>query len=366
MSHQLTMHQYHKSCKLSKLTHAVAYLIGALGVGLLSQQVAAAPANVDSVLTATPLNHLDVFYYNQGDNFVNEVSKNLQALQPTAVKTLHEFNANDDVLTQLEQVETAATKGQQIPGTQVMAVNIVDVGNGSAVVEIAKKAQHPVIFFNREPLAQVLQSYEQAFYVGSDPTEAGHYQGEILASYLKAHPEVDLNQDGVINLVMIKGEAMHQDTQSRTQACLETLREQGVKYKILSSSSADWSYAMAAEEMDKAITNHGLKQIEAVICNNDAMALGAIAALQRFNLNQAQAERTIPVVGIDAIDAAKQAIAEGEMLGTVSNDAAGIARAIVALGQSLEQGKKPETVAGFKVEGQYVKIPYVRFVDKQD
>lgn len=308
---------------------------------------------------AAPLDHLDVFYYNKADSFLKAVSQQLKQKQPETIAELHEFDATDDVLKQLEQIETSAAKDDQ-----VLAVNIVDVGNGSAVIETAKNSNNPVIFFNREPQAHVLKGYDLAYYIGSNPQQAGHMQGEILADYIQNNPQVDLNKDGVINLVVIKGEAVHQDTQLRTQACLEALRDHGIKYQILSSHNADWSYDKAYGVMDQAINQLGVDGIEAVISNNDNMALGAIAALQNYKLNDKGSERTIPVVGIDAIEGAKKAIADGQMVGTVSNDAAGVANAIVELASLLSQGQKPTEVASFKVEDQYIWVPYVKYTAK--
>lgn len=306
---------------------------------------------------AAPLDHLDVFYYNKADSFIKEVSQQLQQKQPDIVKELHEFDANEDVLKQLEQIETSAAKDDQ-----VLVVNIVDVGNGSTVIETAKNSKNPVIFFNREPQGEVFKSYDLAYYIGSHPEQAGRLQGEILVDYLKNNPQADLNKDGVINLVVIKGEASHQDSDLRTLSCLDTLEKNGIKYNVLSTTHADWSYDKAFAEMDRIVTQHGIDSIEAVVSNNDTMALGAIAVLQGYKLNDKDSERTVPVVGIDAIEDAKKAIAAGQMLGSVKNDAAGVANAIIEIATALDEGKQPTELPSFKLEGRYVWVPYVKYV----
>ena len=63
------------------------------------------------------------------------------------------------------------------------------VENGSPdaaqnIADAAKAAGIPVIFFNRDFDASVIQSYENSAFVGTDPAEAGHMQGEAIGQYL--------------------------------------------------------------------------------------------------------------------------------------------------------------------------------------
>lgn len=69
------------------------------------------------------------------------------------------------------------------------------------------------------------------------------------------------------------------------------------------------------------ISSQSLDKIEAVLCNNDDMALGAIEALKAEGYNSGDASKYIPVVGVDATAPALEAMKEGSLLGTVLNDA---------------------------------------------
>ena len=80
--------------------------------------------------------------------------------------------------------------------------------------------------------------------------------------------------------------------------------------------------------------------IELVICNNDGMAEGAVASLQQAGYNKPGAH-TIPVFGVDATDAAKTLIKEGAMIGTVKQDANGMAVAIAQTVKAIADGKTP-------------------------
>ena len=80
--------------------------------------------------------------------------------------------------------------------------------------------------------------------------------------------------------------------------------------------------------------------IELVICNNDGMAEGAISALNDQGYNLGTEDSTmIPVFGVDATDAAKQLIADGKMVGTIMQDAQGMADCIAFLAENVGAGK---------------------------
>ena len=79
--------------------------------------------------------------------------------------------------------------------------------------------------------------------------------------------------------------------------------------------------------------------IELVIANNDGMAEGAIAALQAAGYNTGEeGSKTIPVYGVDAMDSAVQKIENGQMTGTVKQDAAGMASTIMTLVENVNSG----------------------------
>lgn len=101
-----------------------------------------------------------------------------------------------------------------------------------------------------------------------------------MADYIKNHPEVDKNQDGKIQYILLEGEAGHQDAISRTDYSVKTLLEQEINLEKLSYQFADWNRGQAENRMSRLIEQYGEK-IELVISNNDEMALGAVAACQK-------------------------------------------------------------------------------------
>ena len=108
------------------------------------------------------------------------------------------------------------------------------------------------------------------------------------------------------------------------------------------------------------ISEVGIDNIEAVLANNDDMALGAIEALKAEGYNMGDPEKYIPVVGVDATAPALEAMSKGEMLGTVLNDAdnQGIASVKIAVVAADDKPVTDESIGYTITDGKYIWIPY--------
>ena len=214
--------------------------------------------------------------------------------------------------TQNEQVDTFITKG-----VNALAVNAVDRTAAGPIIEKAKAKDLPIVFLNREPEEADMQSYDKVWYVGAKAEQSGTQSGEIIVDYFKENPEADKNGDGVIQYVMLQGEPGHQDATLRTEYSIKAIEDGGFKAEKLAADTAMWDKAKATDLMKAFITGQGLDKIEAVLCNNDDMALGAISAFENANIKLE--DRPI-IVGIDGIPEALNCIKGGTLKGTVFND----------------------------------------------
>lgn len=310
---------------------------------------AAAEAAVDG--------NVGVFYYSYSDTYISSVRSAMDAKWDELGIKYQDYDGNSTQTTQSEQISTAITSG-----TNLLVVNIVDTGSDDAaqnIVNMAKEKDIPVIFFNREVSDDVVKSYEKCIFIGTDAAEAGHMQGEMIANFLMEgdnYANTDLNGDGEISYVMFKGQEGNNEAIYRTQYSVEDadklLTEGGKKAlkfyddknsnKYLVDQDGNWSAAAAQNYMTTILSEYSESNgnmIEMVICNNDGMAEGAIAALQTAGYNIGDG-KVIPVFGVDATDAAKSLIANGQMSGTIKQDAVGMADAIVAAAQNGMGGKE--------------------------
>lgn len=251
---------------------------------------------------------------------------------------------------QNEQIEEFLSKRMN-----AIAINPVDRTAAAAIIDKAKDRATPVVFFNREPLPEDMGIWDQVFYVGAKAEESGTMQGEIIADYWKANPAADKNGDGIIQYILLKGEPGHQDTELRSQYSIKAITDAGIHVERLAEDTAMWDRPRAVEKMDAFYARFG-DSIEAVICNNDDMALGVIEVLRKegYFANG----KFLPVVGVDAIVPALEALEEGTLLGTVRNDAANQGKATFDLAFALAKGNAASSAGWPLFGGKYVWVPY--------
>jgi methyl-galactoside transport system substrate-binding protein len=295
------------------------------------------------------LPQIGVAIYKFDDTFMsytrNAIEQNGQG--KAIINTVDSQNAQP---TQNDQVDQFITKKMK-----AIAINPVDRTAAGAIIDKAKTGKVPVVFFNREPFADDMQKWDQVYYVGAKAEESGTMQGEIIAEYWKAHPEMDKNKDGVLQYIMLKGEPGHQDAELRTEFSIKAVQAAGIKVELLAEDTAMWDRPRAVEKMDAFWARYG-DRIEAVFCNNDDMALGVIESLRKAGFFTGS--KYLPVVGVDATAPALQALAEGTLLGTVLNDAKNQGKATFDIAYALATGSSPAN-AGWKItDVKYVWVPY--------
>lgn len=294
--------------------------------------------------------YIGVTIYKYDDNFMSFVRRSIEK-NADAVDELDVNDSQNDQAKQNEQVDVMIQKG-----ADSLAINLVDPQAASTIIEKAKKEDIPVIFFNKEPSETDLNSYEKAWYVGTTSAEAGIIQGEMIRDSWLAHPEWDLNGDGKMQYVLLKGEPGHPDAEARTQFAVSTVVDAGIEVEELELQTAMWDSAKAKDLMDAWLSKYG-DTIEYVITNNDGMALGAIASLQ--GNGYFTGDKFMPVVGVDAIPDALSKIEEGSMVGTVLNDATNQGQATFDLAKNVAEGKDPLEGTDWTFQGKAVRVPYV-------
>lgn len=257
------------------------------------------------------------------------------------------MDASQSQLTQNEQVKSLIEKG-----CDVICVNLVDRTEPTTITDLAESKQVPIIFFNRELVAEDLERWSELYYVGADALQSGVLEGELAANAFKTNAKMDKNGDGICQYVVLEGEAGHQDSIVRTEHSVNTLIENGVEAEKLGYAMANWNRAQAQTKTAALLTQLSGK-IELIIANNDDMALGAIDALRD---SQIPREDWPGVVGIDGTDAGLLAVENGEMLGTVYNDKEGQAREMLNLAFAIATNGDKDSIP--LIDGKYVRTPY--------
>ena len=302
---------------------------------------------------------VSVFWYDEADVYLSTVRAELNSeLEKAGIAYDNQF-AGKDQAKQMEQIRTAIAGG-----TNLLVVNVVTSGNPDIAQNVIDAAGDiPVVFFNRAigtdgSDVTALNDNSTACFIGTDAPEAGHMQGKMIGDYVLANFDtLDLNKDGKISYAMFKGEEGNAEAIFRTQFGVEdadkiltAAGKPALEYfdaaaaqKWQTDLEGAWSAKAAKDYMDTNLVTYNESNgnmIELVICNNDGMAEGAVASLQQAGYNQGDAH-VVPVFGVDATDAAKALISEGSMIGTVKQDANGMAVAICQTVQAISGGKTP-------------------------
>ena len=277
------------------------------------------------------------FIYDGNDTFISEMMEYMTSKIPAGIS----FEARDAGNSQ-------AVQNQQIvelidSGFDLFVINAVDRLACSSIVEKCSKSGIPVIFFNREPLGDAL-NVSDVFYVGAAADSLGRKQADMVAELFGAGfagSGRDLNGDGVIQLVILKGEQGHQDAEKRTDNCVSRLKELGFQTEVLALEVADWKRRDAYEAMRRLYTLYD-GRIELVFANNDDMALGASDYLTDagvFSLKKQAYNQPFVIVGVDGTLVGLEAVANGLLYGTVNNDSVKQSDAILTLADYILYGK---------------------------
>jgi methyl-galactoside transport system substrate-binding protein len=319
-----------------------------------------------------------VTIYDEFDTFIGILSERFTTLVRETEQregitiTVQLESANGDQFLQNNQVESFIENE-----CDVICVNLVDRTDATVIIDKAEAADIPVIFFNRELVAEDLERASNLYYVGAPAFESGRMQGDIAADICRADfDKVDKNGDGVLEYVMLEGQAGHQDATLRTEWSVKTLISEGFEVQKLEDEIANWvrsqaetkmtqwlaAYGAAAKSADDKSTDDSAGdsaddsagEIEIVFSNNDEMALGAIDALKKSDIPRVQWP---VVIGIDGTPGGLEAVMAGEMAGTVFNDGFGQSEALLALVRYTTDGTA--IPSKFKLEsGKYIRIPY--------
>lgn len=227
----------------------------------------------------------------------------------------------DVMVTVRDAVGSQRTQNDQVKemideGCNILCINLVERTDPSEIIDSAKEKNIPIIFFNREPVAEDMMQWDKLYYVGAKARQSGQMQGEIAANLILKDKSIDKNHDGKIQYVVLEGEMGHQDAIVRTDSSVETILAKGIKMEKLSYEIANW--------------------IELVLSNNDDMALGALDSYRIMGYTK---DNMPMMLGVDGMQEALEAVKDGRLTGTVYNDKEGQAKMMAAIVFASVSGK---------------------------
>lgn len=231
-------------------------------------------------------------------------------------------DAQNDVAKQQSQIQNFIASG-----VSAIIVNPVDTDATAALSKAAADAGIPLVYVNREP-ANINELPEKQAFVASNEQESGTLETKEVCRLLNGKGKV----------VVMMGELSNQAARMRTQDVKDVIATDECKgLTIVEEQTANWSRTQGADLMTNWLSA-GL-EFDAVISNNDEMAIGAIQALKASGRSM----DSVVVAGIDATQDALAAMAAGDLDVTVFQDAAGQGKGSVDAALKLAKGEKVET-----------------------
>ena len=231
-------------------------------------------------------------------------------------------DARGDVAIQRNQVQNFIAS--KVDG--ILVATLVDPTAGHAISKAAQEAGIPLVFVNNAPMNVDSLPDGQAF-VGSDDLEAGTLQAEAVCKLL----------GGKGKALLMLGQVGTTGSLFRTQGVHDVFKRAGCSgMEILQEQTADYMRLPAIDLMNDWLTA-GLK-FDAVIANNDEMALGAIQALKAGGVPMDK----VVVAGVDATQDALTAVKAGDLDVTVFQNAPGQGRLAIDVLLKLIKGETVE------------------------
>lgn len=250
--------------------------------------------------------------------------------------------SGNDALKMIDCVEAAKSKGKD-----AVLINLHAAEEARACIEAAGD-EMKVVFVNREPDDSSLLN-ENVVVVGSDEHQSGRFQGEYLAEYFKGIGQTD------VNYVLLRGTDGLVHTTLRSEGVVAAMEENGLTVHEVASVEAEYDRNTAKGEMDTVLP--GL-DFDCLISNNDAMAIGAILAMKDAGIDP----KSVPIVGIDATDDAREEIRNGDMAMTVFQSAKGQAADSVQAAINMLEGKDLAEGTGCQVSADNPYTLYFPFI----
>jgi ABC-type sugar transport system substrate-binding protein len=260
------------------------------------------------------------------DNFLTVLRNSMQDYAKSQGKvTLQIEDAQNDVGKQLNQIQNFIAGG-----VDAIIVNPVDTDATVAMSKAAAAAKIPLIYVNRQPVNVDQLPPNQAF-VASDERESGTLETKEVCRQLKEAGKKEAS------IVVIMGELSNQAARQRTQDIEDVIATPECAFmKIVEKQTANWVRQQGADLMTNWLSA-GLK-FDAVVSNNDEMAIGAIQALKAAGTDM----KSVIIGGVDATQDALAAMKAGDLDVTVFQNAAGQGKGAVDAALKIARGEKVE------------------------
>src|SRR5699024_5937562 len=229
-------------------------------------------------------------------------------------------DTQEDEIKQQDQVNAMIEQG-----VDALIVVPVDTSAMEPITKAATEAEIPLVYVNRNPFGDG-EIPEGVYYVGSQEITAGEFQSEYLVELM--------GEEGGVAILM--GILSNEGAVKRTEGN-EGILDEYSKIKVLAKETGNWQKDQGMSITENWLTAYG-DGLNAILANNDEMALGEINALEDEGRDE------VIVIGIDAIPDAVKLVEDGRMAATVLQDSAGQGEGAIEVVNNVLEGNEQESI----------------------
>lgn len=316
----------------------------------------------NSSVIPTKVVKVGVFFHNYS-YYHSLLEKNLKDIEKENLDKIKFtfFDGKDNQNIQNESIDKALKEDYDLFIVNLHTINLDEVG--PILSKIIKKNM-PLILLG-EPNEKLINFIgKNGVFIGNSEKDAGVMQGKILADQWRVNKKsIDKNKNDTLEYIILKGKIGNPAVEERSKNAISTLEQLGVKTKQLVSVNSEWNKELAKKAIESLFLIYGNK-IEAIIANNDEMAIGAIEGLQKYGYNLGNKSMHIPVVGIDGTEVAEDLIQKGFMTGTVFQDLRANAEVLFNIGMNLVYKNPPLKNIDYTVDevSGVLRLPYKEYI----
>ena len=297
---------FHLKKSFSRFIAPLAFIMAAglvlTGCNEGSNQAAQSPDNTMALVVSTLNNPFFVTLKEGAEAKAKELGYTLMVL-----------DSQNDSAREMTNIEDLTVKK-----VKIILLNPTDSDAAGNAVRIANRANIPLITLDRGA-----NGGQVASHVASDNEAGGKMAGEFIISKLG-------DEGTVLQLEGVPGASAARERGAGFNQAIE-----GSHVKVIASQPADFDRTKALNVTENMLQAN--PDVKAIFAQNDEMALGAMTAVKA-------AKKDILVVGFDGTDEGIAAVNQGDLVGTIAQQAFVIGTTGVEVADKILKG---ETVAPY-------------------
>lgn len=282
---------------------------------LVALLFAAFPAGSTPASAADPeVKKIGIIFYSFGYSVVDFQRKAMNALKDELGVELIELSSEWDGQKELNHMETLIAEGCDAiivqPVSQDAAGHLVQMGHDAGI---------PVISFDGLAKNTPTDAYVTAY---------SEKVGEMQALYVLAN----LAADQQLKVAILEGEAGDDIAERITAGNLTVFNQYPNVEVVVHQKHQAWDKDKAMATAENALSRYGA-ELDAIVANNDGMALGALQAVKAAGLMD-----EVMVVSADADEDALLSVKAGELAATVNKDPIEMGETVLRVANSIARG----------------------------